>query len=364
MVVGQWSNPPSGRLIGTAGLSLAVFLFAPVSHAGDSAPPAAPVHPAVMPSRLAYERAPGVEACPDERAAGAILTSLLGPGAVDSTASRHIRLLLRRRPSPAREVEGHIELHDENGRRIWESDQSAGENDCRTLIASLALALRVASASLSPPPPPAPGAEGASELPTVVRGIPSPPPFFPGPAFFPRAPPFDPRTADTSRIPSFRLWGSTAAVFGSAPSTAPRLSLGVGLRWPHLTLSIEGRSVLPSRGHFRGYQLEIVRWEGAFVPCVGAGVLFACGLLTFGGLWSKLSGVRRDNGGWFHTSAGGRAGIDLEIFSSLGISTYVDVEGSFSSTGIRMDSYAAWLESPVQVALGIAVTGIFPDTPL
>lgn len=304
-----------------------------------------------------------MDACPDERSAEATLTALLGAGALDSAAPRRVHLLLRRGKSPAREIEGHIELSDEHGRRVWESDQSAGDDDCRTLIASLALALRVAATSLDPPSP-APEATVASEPPTIVRGVAVPPPFFQGPAFFPPTRPFNPASVNASQIPSFRLWGSNAAVFGAAPSVASRLSLDVGLAWPGLSISVEGRSVLPAGGHFRGYQLEVVRWEGSFVPCVGGGVLFACGLLTFGGLWSKVTGVRRDSGGWFHASAGARAGVDLELGSGLGISTYVDVEGSFFSTGIRMDNYAAWLESPVQVALGIAVTGLFPDTQL
>ncbi|MFO0593538.1 MAG: hypothetical protein U0441_38715, partial [Polyangiaceae bacterium] len=321
-----------------------------IALAGDSLSPSAPssssvasppAAPAFAPVRLFYGRGRGAETCPDETAATLAMSAVLGAGAIDPRAPRELRVTLRGKASGAREVEGRVELIDERGHRLWEVEKSAGEDDCRTLIASLALSLRVARASLGPPSVAAD--TGESRPKETVVGV-----FLPPASFF-RGPPLLPRQAiseaDADSMPSFRLWAAAGPVFDAAPSLPARLSLGLGLRWPGVSFSIEGRSQLPATGQFRGYRLEVVRWDGSFVPCVDRGVLFACGLLTFGGLWGKISGLRRDSAGWFHASAGLRAGVDLAVISGFGVATYVDVEGSFFPTGIRMDSYAAWLES-------------------
>lgn len=383
--MGQSNRAPSGRVRRGWAICLApaMLLCARLSVAGESTPSAPPPTPSLAALQLSYERGPGAETCPDDRGVRDLLIAQLGSGANDSTSPVHIRLVVRRRgadrsaskesrastekeASSRSEVEGRIELIDAEGRRSWENEQSAGENDCRTLIASLVLSLRVARGAFAPPaggserPPP-------SEPTIHVQGVSLPPVgFAPGPALFPpsfdyRPPEAGPWGANEPSYPAFRISTATALALGMTPGLTARFALGLGLAWPGLSVSIEARNVVPSAEHFRGHTLRATRWEGAFVPCVGRGAVFACGLLTLGGLWTHLTGPHHDSGGYFHAGAGVRLGIEMEVSSNIGLATYGDVEGSFFANGVRMDHFSVWIESPVQFALSIAVTGLFPE---
>lgn len=375
MAVGRSTCSPSGRGIGAAALCLlpAALLVSCPSYAGDSPPVRGPGA-----LQVGYERTAGAESCPDEAGVREILAGQLASAPGDSRAPVHVRLVVRGRARAGdsqsgsagvarSEIEGRIELLDAAGRRSWENEQSAGENDCRTLIASLGLSLRVAEGALALPrsgsewtPPPEP--------PIHVQGVSLPPiGYSPGPVFFPppsfefRSPADVVREANEPGYPAFRVSAATALAMGMTPGLTARFALGLGLAWPGLSVSIEARNVAPSTGHFRGHILRATRWEGAFVPCAARGVVFACGLLTFGGLWTHLTGPHHDSGGYFHAGGGARLGIEMEVSSSIGLATYCDVEASFFANGVRMDHFSVWIESPVQVALSIAVTGLFPE---
>lgn len=354
----------------------AALLVSGPARAGESAAPPSGGSPGSL--SLAYERGAGTERCPDDRG----VRDLLAEGRAGALLRVHLAVRARRPPSgsraaegqsrerdddPARgDLEGRIELFDAEGRRVWESEQSSGESDCRTLIASLVLSLRVAESALSLP---GSGSERPpSEPPIHVWGVTWPPaPLLPGPAVLPMLRTDDRSPADVAReaalpdYPAFRASAATAVAIGMTPAATARFALGVGLVWPGLSLSIEARNVAPSTGHFRGHTLEATRWEGSLVPCAGRGVVFACGLFTFGGLWTHLTGAHHDSGGYFHAGAGVRVGVDMEVSSNLGVATYCDVEGSFFSNHVRMDRFSMWVEAPVQVAFSFAITGVFPQ---
>jgi hypothetical protein len=100
--------------------------------------------------------------------------------------------------------------------------------------------------------------------------------------------------------------------FGVAPATAVGFSLALGLRWPVVSLSVEGRGDLPAASDGLGIRTSLL--AATLAPCVhvlsyGA----ACGLLTVGTLRSSLL---EDTLATTHTSsayvaAGVRLGLEV-----------------------------------------------------
>jgi len=358
--------------------------------------------PSQVRARLVYERALGAEECPDHGAALATFVARLGAEAIEPAASSRVRVTVR--ATSEHEVAGHIELVDGDGRRLWANDLRARRDDCDALIESMAVSLRDSVDGRDPPPAkpdplsssalaPAPSDPSRlperHEQPIILRGTSSTSSgatlrLPPGVALAPPAGPLpgksgqgtqSPRLpgasdADSSGAnesesepgtgPSYRIWAGSAVVIGAAPVPTGRISFNFALTWPLGSFSVEARGIVPATAHIGAYDISLARWEGAFLPCLARGIFFACAAVSAGGIWIEASSSRSEVHSLLHVSAGVRAGIELAVTSTLGLLAFIDGDASVLPTTLRAGGSALWAEPPVQVALGIAISGTFP----
>ena len=322
---------------------------------------------------LAYDRATTAERCPDERAVRDIFRDQLAEHTLQPGWKVHIGVAAGSGPSP--EVRGHIALLGAEGSPRWANELDAPAEECRTLVASLALSLRVylgggdtrsPSAETGPEElsPPADGADPsrARQEPIVIRG-----------AYLPLqraskkpAAPSSGRSSvgqapgELDRAADHRVWAGLAVVTGAAPRGAMRLSIGYSLRWPWLSFAVEARGNPPVTGQYSANLVRVARWEGALMPCLSEAVFFVCGLVSAGGQWVDVVGADPERRSAFRAGGGARAGAELALTSRLSLFAHIDIEGTFWPTVVHMTAVTTWREAAGQVALGIAVAGTFP----
>ena len=276
---------------GIVGVVAVSVLLGPASLFAADPPP----HLAI---RLAYDHGPGVDGCPDESGFRYALMAQFGydptepPLIADFTPPPLLRVTLSRQGTQNR---ADATLVNAAGAVLWTGEYQ-DRITCSTLVRNIVLVIRIGigvDAPFSPPPPP--------------PSAPPPPPVLP-PVVVVEAPPKPP----PSPWPKVRAGLGTGIAFGVAPAAAVGFSVALGLRWPGVSLSVEGRGDLPAASDALGIRTSLL--AATLAPCVhvweyGA----ACGLLTVGTLRSSLLEDALDT---THTSsayvaAGVRLGLEV-----------------------------------------------------
>lgn len=184
--------------------------------------------------------------------------------------------------------------------------------DCRELARLLAfdIALLVgnpvsevdAGVTDAAPPPPPPDASA----PDAALGLPPPPPVSTS-----TPPPPPPPPVEESTPFQLRFGASALAVW----SPAERLQLGlageVGVRWPSVSLGLEGRAILPaSVDGVAGTPMDASLLLATAYPCLHRGVVLLCAALAGGTLTLVRDGAERSS---LYAGAGARAGVELAL---------------------------------------------------
>jgi hypothetical protein len=250
--------------------------------------------------RLDYTRAPGAEACPDERAARGAIAAKLGYDPAASPSSADHTLLTVRLARGAGGFVATAERRDLAGRVLWTRPPLV-DADCRHLIDVLGMAIAIeldpGAAGLAPPAPPPPE-------PPPPPPLPPPPPPAPPPLAAPR--------------PAFRIGARAGVSLGVLPGPAPSVIAEVGVGWPFFSLGLEGRADLPITTTVDdGVQLRTSALLASLVPCGHWRWLFGCGVVAVGVLRAEgiagphLTQPHADSG--TYGAVGLRAGVEWPL---------------------------------------------------
>jgi hypothetical protein len=300
-----------------------------------------PAHAAGNPAdeaRLEYLRGPGAESCPGEEALRDGVAAQMG-GADPFTAygSKRVVVTISR---AARGFEGEFALYNAAGALVGRRPMSAATcaGLAQDLATSLSLALRP---FLLPSAPPAP---------------PPPPPFVPE-----QPPPATPSAPPPATRPDVRIGVGASMGFGLSPAiVSPGFGGFVGVRWPWLSLSLEGRGDLaattagPSRAH-----LSTSLAAGSFAPCLHWRWLLGCGLLSVGALHGAGVNVHPDGQTAPYVAAGLRAGVEAPFSDHFAGQLVAD--GLLTAVRPRMlvGATEEWIAPVASGSIGIRLVASF-----
>jgi hypothetical protein len=308
-------------------LALAALLGVDPARAADPPP-----HIAI---RLAYDHGPGVDGCPDERGFLYALMAQFGydptepPLIADFAPPPLLRVTLSRQGTQNR---ADATLVNAAGAVLWVGEYQ-DRITCSTLVRNIVLVIRIGigvDAPFSPPP-----------------SAPPPPPVLPPVVV--EAPPKLP----LSRWPKVRVGLGTGIAFGVAPAAAVGFSLSLGLRWPGVSLSVEGRGDLPAANDALGLRTSLI--SATLAPCVhvweyGA----ACGLLTVG----SLRAARFDESAPLsspYLGAGVRLGLEVPFAGRWAARLSGDLVAAVVPTIVRVSTVERWRSAAVAGGPGIGL---------
>ena len=302
-------------------------------------------------ARLSYVRGKGAESCPDEPSMRGSVAERLGYDPFEAKASKLVAVAIVRDGSG---FHAQIEVRDEAGKVLGKRRLDSKGGDCGELAGAVSLDIAIAidpiAATTAPLPlPPVEetdeGSADASTASTEAASVPEP-----------KAP------IETSNVTSTASSGADEATSGDASSRenvrelrvlasggiagtvgvvpGPGIAFIVGgaLRWPRVSLGLEGRVDLPQEqavsgtsggsafnGTFRAWILSV-----ALVPCVHRSIALVCALGALGSMQATTSGVvgnqahgATDGTKW--AAAGGRLGVEVPFSDGLFGRFHVDV---------------------------------------
>lgn len=286
--------------------------------------------------RLEYERKKGAERCPDEASLRAHVAAQLGLDPFTPEGSwRVVASVARRGAGFVAKMEAF-----ENDGKTW-SPGPITDRSCARLVNEI-LALSIAIELSEPPPPPEP--------PPPLEPPPSAPPVVTAPpAGKPVAPIEVPVVPDPAAM-RLRLAFGTGVELGVGPTASPVFALGVGVRWPIVSLALEGRTDLPLTGTGEGgvpVQMHII--AGSLLGCVHARSLYAygCGLLALGVQRGGDARSPSAHSSTAYAAAGGRVGLEIPFASRFAVSLSGDVLAALNPPGIRSDLRNVWKAAPI-----------------
>ncbi|XXY45298.1 hypothetical protein WME91_35360 [Sorangium sp. So ce269] len=265
-------------------------------------------------------------------------------------------------------------LRDSNGRGLW-ADGFSSRNDCKRLVAAMALSIAVllddaaelpaAPASPAAPTVPAQPAEQATpreEPCSPDRPCPPPPGRAPAPAPSSRkTPPV--RAPARSSAPAvaaerFRWVAGLDAVvgLGLTPGVSVGPALSIGGRWPAWSVALEVRGLSSLAGKTEAVDVSVSTVTTDIVFCLDRRILFACGLAELGVL-RAAPGVPFDAASRRNLSAGlgARAGIEWPLSEDVSARALADVVHPVVAAAIRRHPGAPTPERPVWSAPALAV---------
>jgi hypothetical protein len=284
-----------------------------------------PPHIAV---RLAYDHGPGVEGCPDEQGFRYALMAQFGydptepPLIADFEPPPLLRVILSRQGTQNR---AEASLTKASSAVLW-GDQYQDRIDCPTLVRNIVLVIRIGIGVEAP----------FSPAPSLPAPLPTAPPVVVSPS------PAKPPPVPASKV---RVGLGSGLAFGIAPAAALGFSVALGLRWPGVSLSVEGRGDLPASSDALGIRTSLL--AATVAPCLhvweyGA----ACGLITAG----TLRSARVDNGehqSSAYLGAGARLGLEVPFAGRWIARLSGDLVAAVVPTVVRINSVERWRSAPV-----------------
>ena len=299
-----------------------------------------PPHIAVQ---LEYTRDPQVaKMCPpDERDLRGALSTKFGYDIVNPASPWRLVTSVSRGKTWGR-INAVMELRDAAGELKWSShDLYVDFNDCRQLIEGMALSIRIQidGIEFAPPPP-----------------SPAPVPLPPAPAqATPTRPPVAPARPSPTPLPAAwpdgRAAMGSAVALGGAPAPAWSLWLQGGLRWPHVSLSLEGTGNLPvSEG-----DITASRVAGLFVPCGHYAFVFGCALATVGRQFVTVHDVEEEDGSHWYFGSGARLGVETPLTETFALRVSGDVAAMIPFADWHVGDVEQWKTPRIYGAIGIGM---------
>lgn len=296
-----------------------------------------------MPSKRAVrlELSSEVQGCRPEAALRAEVAKLMRrsePFTPDAAAT--LAIAVRRQ---GRALVADARLRDEAGAVLWSEEMVAPDGQCATLVTDLALAIAIELGPEGLPPCPPAVAPPAPEPPATrspspgMPGAPSPP-VADARALLARAPGPE-RVASSLRL---EVGTGAVALLGLTPRPGAGAAAVVRLRWPTLSIGLEGRRLLPAdaRGA-SGSALGVDALSGMLVGCWHRGWFEACGLVEVGVLGVRDAAARADDTFALATT-GARVGVEVPIWRGLRARAHADVALTLTPTRLRVNERVVW----------------------
>jgi hypothetical protein len=149
-----------------------------------------------------------------------------------------------------------------------------------------------------------------------------------------------------------RVGAGAALGWGVAPGPAFGATLDLGVRWPWVSISLEGRAYPAASGTTDGTLVALSRFTGAAVPCGHWRWLFGCGLVELGALRVTAETDRPTATTSLHTAAGARFGVEWSPHTSLAVRLSGDLTVAIQRSVVHLEGQARWQTPLVGGALG------------
>jgi hypothetical protein len=280
--------------------------------------------------RLEYERKKGAESCPDETSLRAHVAAQLGRDPFTPEGAWRVAASVARRGA------GFVATMEafENDGKTWSPDPIVDPSCARLVNEILALSIAI---ELSEPPAAAPPA-----APPVAATAP--------PVDAPTPPVEDHPLPEPEEGMRLRLAFGAGVEMGVGATASPVFALAVGVRWPIVSVALEGRTDLPLTGTGEGgapIQTHVV--AGAMLGCLHLRSLYAygCGELALG---VQRGGDARSPAGYPSTAyaaVGGRLGLEIPVTPRFAVHLAGDVLAALNPIAIRSNLHTIWQSSPV-----------------
>lgn len=279
--------------------------------------------------RLDYERMKGAESCPDETSLRAHVAAQLGRDPFTPEGSWRVVASVARRGA------GFVATMEafENDGKTWFPDPIVDPSCARLVNDILALSIAI---ELSEPPPAAPPATPPIVATAPRAEQPAPPPE--------SSPPQDPEAM------RFRLAFGAGVEIGVGVAASPVFALNVGVRWPIVSVALEGRTDLPLTGTGEGgAPIQTHAVAGSMLGCLHVRSLYAygCAVLALG---VQRGGDTRSPSAYASTAyaaAGGRIGLEIPVTPRFAVHLAGDVLAALNPIAIRSNFHNVWQSSPV-----------------
>lgn len=308
-------------------------------------PRAAPAaEPSLTGARLDYVRGPGAESCTGEEGLrDAVATQMGGVDPFTATAAKHVVVTITR---PHRDFQGEFTLYDADGSIVGTHPVPGGAG-CNALIQDLALSLSLTLRPfLLPTDPTAPSPPSP----------PPPPPTRPAPHLAPSPP------APASTQPHVRVGVGAVVAFGLSPSVAmPGFGGLVGVRWPLVSLTLEGRADLPAsltdQGH--GVAVRTSLTSGSFAPTLHWRWLFGGAVISVGGLHVTATNASPSEQIETYVGVGPRVGAEVPFAEHFAAQFVGDLLFAAARPQVLIAQTPLWTTSLAAGLLGIRLVASF-----
>jgi hypothetical protein len=305
--------------------------------------------------RLDYQRAPGLEACPDEPELRNAVRERLGYDPFVADAEQQVVAKLT---SAVGELRGEVRLLDASGQARGTRELRAPQHECAELVSRMALAISIAvdpssldreasvptaesDESQADEPQPAPEKAAAPTLRTPVQR----------------------RRGRFEQQPRWVLELAVGATI--ATGSGPRLALGpglaVGVRRGLASLSLEARYLFMDDLVVVGGHVVSSLAEAALLTCARPALAMICVELSLGRLsvsGEQVMNARTDTA--LIPRLGPRLGIDLPLMGMLMVRLQAGALFALSRSKVQLAGATVW-EAPRLGTLGsLALLGHFP----
>ena len=354
-----------------AGLALAVLLLGPRVQADPPTRPASPPPDwkwersdlrRVAGIELVYTRGPGTERlCSDEQTfRDAVAVNFDGFDAFEPARPdeailplplKRLEIAIVRRKA---EIVATMEWFGEGRSFLYRREYTQPITECDRLFRTMVSSASVSITVVKPPLP---------DAPPSLPPAPSPPPPILLRAQAPPAPGSGPGPG-SGFGPRFQFGAAPLLVFELTPGFAAGGVVDAAVRWPSVSLALEGRVLLsPSTEAVgvEGVTIDTVLGAVAAVPCLHVGWFFGCGLLELGAMRFT------DGGDAGHTetrdplfAAGGlRAGVEWPFTERFAVRGFADGACVFTRTTLLYNEKVAWTTPLLFGGIGVGLTAAF-----
>ncbi len=305
-------------------------------------------------ARLAYSRAAGAEACPDEPALRDAVAVRLGYDPFTPDRGPLLNATVRRAGGGLR---ASIEMRNDAGAVVGARELSSTHADCVELASFVALAISLAIDPLASKPAPPVDAPVPEPL-TPPPELPAPPPR-PPPAALEKAG----VTSDPSRPRSlFMAAGAGITGWGAAPAAAVDIVVSAGFTRAQYSIALEGHAQLPSkiRAERHDSDVEASLLGAALVPCLHYARFAGCGVTLVGALSGSSNAARPDRQTTPFLEVGLRGVYEQPLSSAVALALWVEGDAVFTRTTFLFQDGPVWHSASFGTRLGTALKVYFP----
>ena len=349
----------SSGLLGAPGTLLCMACVACVACVAAPSPAWAqpPPHIAIQ---LDYVLGPrGDKLCPNASEMRDALRADFGYDPVRDDATWRVTVAVN--PGPGRIIQATMELRDPAGNVVWKDHKKARFDDCDTLVSGVALSIRISIDHRVPPiqpkpePPPEPAVPESKPEPepTALEPVVAKPmPATPEPALAVERPVPEEPSEPRAKRPKVRAGLGTTFALGDAPDASVGLSAQVGIRWPSVSVTLEGRGNMPADDQ----DLSTSRIAGLVVPCGHVWILVGCVVGTVG---RQHASNEMDDGNAWYGGVGGRGGIEVPFAGSFAVRLTGDVVGTTPSASVKVGDSERWDTPTVSAVFSAGIMAEF-----